>query len=262
MVTSGINVLGVNPPPNYCIAKKTKDDFADCSSHNPEWTTKLEERTVAIAREAAEASIFENELKQMGPQFQCWNFPLFFIRLALNEIVDSRKKNCGRLVEGQEDIDGYEKFKKYLDRADPKGPISESYKGYTTKWGDGTWLWGTLPNFEDYAQNTIQIEDAETLRRLGPGYMVAFVYDDSEGKKMASHAMLSIGNGELVGHKNQCIFQDWEISSPPYPDMWIKINLFEHFQYVNGKKAKHKYTLYATRITHLLQMMIDRVEER
>jgi hypothetical protein len=218
----------------------------------------LVDKTLALAINSAEAPLWVNtrasKRKTDTHGNMCWDSIAFFVRHALTELKPSGEEN-----------DKYDAIKKFFDANDRNGPLSESNNGGSTTHWSHSFVWKDLPPFEDCEKKyTVKIDNAEGMRNLEAGYMLSFVYDLAAGGKQVAHAMLSIGDGKAVGNKNQCIFGDMDA----WADLWSTIDVSGKFEYVNGPKTKKayggkegaKFTVWATKLTTLLQIMTNEVQ--
>lgn len=94
------------------------------------------------------------------------------------------------------------------------------------------------------------------MKQLGEGYMISLVKEDTDGTYQAVHTMLSIGDGKAMGAKNDCCFDHLGIEAIA----WQIIDVAENFHQVNGKKAPRQLTVWATKLTDLLQRMTNQIQ--
>merc|ERR1712080_258095 len=94
------------------------------------------------------------------------------------------------------------------------------------------------------------------MKTLGEGYMISFVEEKMDGTYQAVHAMVSIGEGKAMGDKNDCIFN--HLGREVFT--WQTIDVAANFQEVNGKDAHRQLTVWATKLTDLLQRMTNQIQ--
>jgi hypothetical protein len=111
-----------------------------------------------------------------------------------------------------------------------------------------------LPQFEGL--DTLKINNAADMKNLGEGYMISLVKEHTDGTYQAVHAMVSIGEGKAMGDKNDCCFNHLG----PEASLWQTVDVAGNFHQVNGKKAPRQFTVWASKLTDLLQRMTNQIQ--